>query len=268
MPELPEVETIKRDLAQRIIGQKIIGVEVRDTLVVRSPVPEEFARCLLNQEITGVRRRAKAVIIQLQPGGFLVVQLGMTGQLIVGQKSVGARVIFRLSNGAHLSYNDQRRFGRLNFIDDLSELKYFQTAGVEPLEKEFSQGWLLEALKKKAAPIKSFLMNQHFIAGIGNIYASEILFRAKINPKKRADKLNKEQIKTLHQTTVDVLKEAIKYRGSSVNNYRDAGGQKGKFVNRIKVYGRENEGCFFCRAPIKRIVQAGRSTFFCQTCQE
>ena len=267
MPELPEVETIRRDLVRCIVGRRICEVSVNDVMVVRM-APKEFSRRLIGKNIVDVKRRGKAIVIELNDKSSLVIQLAMTGQLIYGKDLPNTRVIFKLSNGKYLNYNDQRRFGRLYVVKDLSEVAFFRTLGIEPLSRGFDLRWLSTKLRLKKTPIKSLLMDQNFIAGIGNIYASEILFRARIHPQKRATSLTEKEVAQLRQITVNVLKEAIKLRGSSVNTYRDTNGQKGSFVRRIQVYGRESEECLICKKPIKRIVQAGRSTFFCPGCQK
>ena len=189
---------------------------------------------------------------------------------MVGEKSEvkETKIIFRLSNGQYLNYNDQRLFGWFFLVKDLDQVPYLNTIGPEPLEGDFSPEWLKESLKKRTSPIKPLLMNQHFVAGIGNIYASEILFKAHIHPKKRANRLTKKQIDLLHQCTIDVLNESIEARGTSMRNYRDSKGEKGSFMNRIKVYGKTNEPCPACKSKIKRIVQAQRSTFYCSQCQK
>lgn len=267
MPELPEVETIKRDLEKTVVGQTILEVYVHDTMVVRNLSAKRFKGSLAKQTIIRVDRRGKAIIFEMKSGCFLIVQPMMTGQLVLGLRTPQARVYFKLSNGQYLNYNDQRRFGRLTLVDHLSEMKFLRTIGVEPLSGAFNPGWLKTQMRFRKTPIKNLLMNQNFIAGIGNIYASEILFRCGINPQRAAGRLKIEEIKLLHEQTVSVLNEAIQFRGSSVNNYRDAKGEKGHFVNRIQVYGRENEKCVRCQRPIQRIVQSGRSTFFCKRCQ-
>lgn len=267
MPELPEVETIKKDLEKQLIGQKIINVQVNDPMVVRGLSQDEFVKRLSGKSISDIQRRGKAIIFNLEPEDFLIIQLVMTGQLIYGKRLENAKVTFELSSGGFLNYNDQRRFGRLNVVKNLNELKFLQTLGLEPLNKQFSLNWFQGDLKKHKTSIKSLLMNQNVIAGIGNIYASEILFRSKINPQRRACRLSGQQVKILHQAVIDVLKEAIRLRGSSVRNYRDARGRRGRFLNYIQVYGRENKKCVICERPIIRIIQSGRSTFFCRRCQ-
>ncbi len=267
MPELPEVETIKRDLGKCIVGQRIADVTIRDTMVVRFPKNSRFKVSLVGKEIAGVERRGKAIIFRLSQGGFLIVQLAMTGQLIYGEESKTSCVSLKLSNGQFLNYNDTRRFGRLNVVANLSDFKFLKSLGPEPLGEEFNCAWLKQELKKHKAPIKSLLMNQNFVAGIGNIYASEILFRSNIRPQKKAYCLKPGEVELLRQRTIEVLTEAIELRGSSVNTYRDLNGQKGSFVNRIQVYGREDQMCIVCQTPIKKVIIAGRSTFFCRRCQ-
>ncbi len=266
MPELPEVETIKRDLAKRIVGQRIHEVIVKDPMVVRSDT-DEFSKNLVGAKIVDVARRGKAIIIKLDNGKFLIIQLVMTGQLVYHNELSHDRVIFKFFSGECLIYNDQRRFGRLNVIEDLNQLDFFRTLGPEPLEPDFDFKLFFQNLKKRKMNIKTLLLNQNLIAGIGNIYASEILFRAKINPRQLACRLKEEDIRRLYKSTVAVLKKAIRFRGSSFRNYRDANGQKGSFLDKLQVYGRENQECSFCKTQVMRIVQNGRSTFFCRRCQ-
>lgn len=292
MPELPEVETIKRDLEKKIVGQKIVQVLVYDRRVIRNSSSRGFIRNLTGKIVHGISRRGKALIVQFTDPGFLVVQPMMTGQLIYGvgiskkkfrhrlsgtpaavarKKTSGlgpTKVTFRLSNHGYLNYNDQRLFGRLQFCRTLEEIKFFQDLGVEPFSPRLNVEWLAHELIRRATPIKNLLMNQKFIAGIGNIYASEILFVAGIHPQRAANTLNKEEIDSLLRKMEEVLNEAIRCRGTSMNTYRDADGQKGNYINRIKVYGREDQACLRCQTPIERFVQGGRSTFFCRHCQK
>jgi len=263
MPELPEVETIRRDLAKFVLHERILSVQVRDKRILKGLKPG----ILIGKEIVEVQRRGKAVIFCLKPNGYWVVQPKMTGQLIYGQDNEKSKLTFRLSNGAHLNYNDQRLFGKLTFVRELNEMDFLRTLGPEPLAEEFTGEWLAGRMKKRTTSIKAFLLNQNFVAGIGNIYASEILFRSGIKPQKQAGSLKMREIQTLHQQTIEVLAEAIKLRGTSMNTYLDASGQKGGFMKRIKVYGREHEPCPICQTPITRILQNGRSSFFCKRCQ-
>ncbi len=274
MPELPEVETIKRDLEKKILGLTIEKIFVYDGRVIPHKSDKSFITGLEGKTIAQIVRRAKALIIHFVQGDYLVVHLKMTGQLIYGnnlkknENLKETKVVFRLSNGQHLNYNDQRLFGRLMWVKNLDEVSYLTLVGPEPLNGTFTTSWLTQHLKPRAVPIKVLLMDQHFVAGIGNIYASEILFDARIHPEKLAKRLTGKEVVCLHSSTQNVLKEAIKCRGTSMRNYRDASGEKGEFKNRIKVYGRENELCGVCQQSIKKIVQAGRSTFFCKECQK
>lgn len=272
MPELPEVETIARDLKAKITGFKIEEVQVLDPRVIRHVRPDDFVRRLKGRVIASVSRRGKAIIIRFfDSADQWIVQLGMTGQMIVSgdpAPSRGTKVTLRLSNNSALHYNDYRMFGRLQIVGDLKEISYFKKIGPEPLEKKFSVSWLSGALKKHNSPIKPLLLNQNFVAGIGNIYASEILFESGIHPSRKASDLKDKEIALLHAATRKILKMAVRLRGSSVNTYRDANGQKGKFVNRIRVYGRENESCLICGTALVREMQGGRSTFYCGKCQK
>lgn len=273
MPELPEVETIKRDLAKTILGKRIEETVIFDKRVIKDLSNRNFIQQIKGCEFKDIWRRGKAIVIAFDQQKYLVVQVKMTGQLIYqpqwNQESrlKETKVAFRLSNGHYLLYNDQRLFGWLYLVGDLKTVPYLTTIGPEPLKDEFTTQWLYNALKKRKTPIKTLLMNQNFLAGIGNIYASEILFRAGIHPQKVSLKLNKKEIDALHLSIKDILEEAIRYRGTSIRNYRDVEGKKGKFMNRIRVYGREKESCYVCKEPIHRIVQCGRSTFFCKHCQ-
>ena len=270
MPELPEVETIKRDLTKDLLGHTITGVCVYDDRVIRGARAQDFVTGIKGCTVKAIERRGKAIIMALSSGKFLVIQVMMTGQLVFSPAFAATRmtkITFSLSNGRYLHYNDQRLFGRLQIVDDPGEIPYLQTIGPEPLSREFQVDWLRHQLKKRSLPIKTLLLNPQFVAGIGNIYASEILFVSKINPRRPARRVKPDEIKRLHQAIIDVLKEAIRWRGTSMRNYRDGNGQKGGFLNRIKVYGRENAHCPSCRSPIAKIVLNGRSTFFCKQCQ-
>jgi formamidopyrimidine-DNA glycosylase len=222
--------------------------------------------------IQEISRRGKAIILSLDQGYYLIVQLMMTGQLVYLKTLPDVllketKIIFTLSNGSHLIYNDQRLFGRLSLISNLNDFKHFSLLGPEPFDQTFNPGYIRETFKRKSVAVKSVLLDHTFVAGIGNIYASEILFRSQVDPRRRALSLKMTEINRLHQITIEVLNEAIKYRGSSMRNYRDGQGQKGRFNERIKVYAREDEPCEACKKPITRIVQGGRSTFFCKKCQ-
>lgn len=274
MPELPEVETMKRDLQEHVLRKTIEAVSVYDHRVIKDIAPSAFIRRLKGRKFTAVERRGKGLILRMDNGAYLFVQVKMTGYFVYGPNlkemngSKETKVIFRLSNGKFLNYNDQRLFGWLILADRLEDIPYLNTIGPEPLGDEFSVDWFYGQLKNKTSPIKPLLMNQQFIAGIGNIYASEILFSAGVHPEKAAGKLTKLQVERIHRSTIKVLEESIKFRGTSMRNYRDSSGEKGRYLDRIKIYGKEHKECPACDRPIKRIVQAQRSTFFCERCQK
>ncbi|MGE0268428.1 MAG: DNA-formamidopyrimidine glycosylase [Candidatus Omnitrophota bacterium] len=274
MPELPEVETMTRDLRKKIIGSTVDDIAIYDHRVIKDVAPPVFIRRLKGRNFTSVERRGKGIILKMDNGSFLFVQVKMTGYFVYGPNlkenndSKETKVIFRLSNGKFLNYNDQRLFGWLILVDRLEDIPYLNTIGPEPLGDEFSVDWFYRQLKNKTSPIKPLLMNQQFIAGIGNIYASEILFSAGVHPEKTAGKLTKIQVERIHWSTIKVLEESIKFRGTSMRNYRDSSGKKGRYLDRIKIYGKEHKECPVCDRPIKRIVQAQRSTFFCEQCQK
>ena len=273
MPELPEVETITRDLNKKIKDLSIDDVMIFDDRVVVGK-KKDFIKNLKNKKIHSITRRAKAIIVSFADQTFLVIHLKMTGQLVYGKNLKESenlketKVVFKLSDGKFLNYNDQRLFGKLTFAADLDDISYLKNLGPEPLNGHFSAEWLNTNLEKRKVPIKTLLMDQRFVAGIGNIYASEILFAAKVHPQKLSSRLKSAQIELLYQSTRNILNEAIQYRGTSMRNYRDADGKKGEFNNRIKVYAKDNEPCSVCGELILKIVQAGRSTFFCQKYQK
>jgi len=282
MPELPEAETIKRDLAKEIIGQTITGVKVYDARILGNNSAKNFITQITNCKVANVLRRGKAIIIECEkvegsPNGlrtqWLVIQLRMTGLLLYGENLKGKnvkdiKVVFELCGGQHLNYSDQRVFGRLTVIRDLNDDPYLKTLGSEPLNGSFAIDLIREQCKRRTIPVKTLLMDQHVIAGIGNIYASEILFSARLNPQKQSNKLTRQEIQAMYNAIHTVLNEAIVHRGTSIRNYRDIYGRKGNFLTRLKVYGRQDQPCRECRSPVKRISQSRRSTFFCEQCQK
>lgn len=268
MPELPEVETIVRDLTKFLPGKTFSSVKVHDAFLLRQS-EKDFIKRLKNKAVTNISRRGKAIIIHLDSTEFLVIQLMMTGQVIInGVNDKHTRITFNLSDGSSLLYNDQRRFGQLRVVTQLEEMKHFNILGPEPFSKEFTPLVMREAFQQTSRPIKNLLLDHTFVAGIGNIYACEILFRSLVSPKRQAQRINLTEAKTIHHQIIHVLNEAIKHRGSSMRNYRDGAGQEGKFNLRLAVYAKEGEPCPRCRESIKRIVQAGRSTFYCGHCQK
>lgn len=266
MPELPEVETIKRDLEKVIIGKKITEVCVHHPAVVRQPSVERFTKGIEGAVIKNILRRAKVLILELSNGKSLVVHLKMTGQLVYPGDGTRSRVSFHLSNGKNLDFNDQRLFGELHLLDDWRHLKFIQSLGPEPLE--VNSGQFKEMLSAKKTKIKPLLMDQTFISGIGNIYAAEILFRARMNPERPANRLADQEKELLLKEIKDTLKEAIRCGGSSIDDYIRLSGEPGSYVKYHKVYGRQGQPCLTCKTPIKRTALGGRGTFFCPQCQK
>lgn len=279
MPELPEVETIKNDLCKTVCGKKIVRVLIYNPQVIRQPAAEVFQKSLEGLSIKRIFRRAKLLIFELSNGQFLTVHFKMTGQLVL-RKALSAgkkisdtlkpgktitRVTFCLSSGMILDFNDQRLFGELRLIDDWQKLKFIQSLGPEPFDLTSAE--FKDMLLKRKTAIKPLLLDQSFISGIGNIYAAEILFRAKINPQRPAHSLVDEEQLVLYKEMREVLKSAIKHGGSSVDDYVRVSGKNGDYARFHRVYGREGKPCFVCAKPVKRIAQGGRGTYFCPQCQ-
>lgn len=266
MPELPEVETIKRDLEKAILGKTITGVRVNNPAVIREPPVDKFKQGLAGQTIKKIIRRAKLLILELSGGKFLTIHLKMTGQIVYPGGGKNSRLVFNFSDGGSMDFNDQRLFAELRLVDDWKALKFIRELGPEPfvLTPEKFEG-MLSARKTK---IKPLLMDQTFISGIGNLYAAEVLFRAKIDPARPANSLTGKEKDLLLGQIQKVLKDAIASGGSSVDDYVRLSGKKGDYVRYHRVYGREKKPCFICRTPIKRTALGGRGTFFCPRCQK
>lgn len=289
MPELPEVETVRIGLAPVLEGHRLTKVETRRG-GLRVPFPRNFAGRLTGKRVNTLRRRAKYLLAELDNGETLVIHLGMSGRMAVyaegGVRKLGQyvydaapagagsgkhdHVVFETDAPARIVFTDPRRFGLMTLVptETLDEDKLFEGLGVEPLSNHFHADYLAAVLKGKKTPIKSALLDQRVIAGIGNIYACEALFRARISPKRLAGKVRAAEIPLLADAIKTVLTEAIAAGGSSLRDYRQADGNLGNFQHRFQVYDREGEPCPSCQGTIKRIVQAGRSTFYCPKCQK
>lgn len=243
MPELPEVETIRRQLAKRLIGKKLNG-----------------------QPVIGVRRRGKILIVDLKNGSSLVFHLKITGQLILnGKPSPRTRKVFYFTDNTRLVFNDAWKWGWWKKVRSTKQIE--NRLGPEALEIDLPT--FKHNLKKHpSSKIKPLLMNQKFIAGIGNIYSDEILFAAKINPSRKAETLSDKEIRRISQNIKRVLEEAVRRRGTTVKDYLDAYGRQGGYAARLKVYGREREKCARCKTFIQKIKLAGRSAHFCPKCQK
>jgi len=265
MPELPEVETIKRELALSIIGKRIVEVCVHRAVVIREPAVEKFKKGLTGTVITGVLRRAKVLILELSNGKFLVIHLKMTGQLVYPGDSKRSRVSFHLSDGKILDFNDQRLFAELRLLDDWRSLKFIQSLGPEPFDLTLQE--FKNRLCARKTRIKPLLLDQTFISGIGNLYAAEILFRSAIDPQRPAADLTDKEKGVLFRRMKEVLRAAIRHGGSSVDDYVRLSGERGGYAAYHQVYGREGQPCPICKTPIRRIVLGSRGTYFCPKCQ-
>ena len=272
MPELPEVETIKRGLEEKLSGAKIKEVIINLSKPIKMPSPVEFKKRLTGRKIQTVRRRGKYIILEIEGGDYLLIHLKLTGQLIVEKSGESlerhAHIIFCLSSGKDLRFIDLRRFGTMNLVDRPDKLKAYNELGAEPLDSFFTVEKLKWIIDKRRTKIKQLLMDQKRIAGIGNIYAAEALFRAGINPLRAAGTLKDSEIKKLHRQIQTVLKEAIKHKGSSVDNYLTADGEEGDYEEKLLIYGRDKKICPVCQTKLKSIKLGGRGTNYCPKCQK
>src|SRR5579864_864573 len=274
MPELPEVETIARGLATRVVGDVIESVWLGSKPEPLKSPAAEIVSALESKNILDVRRVGKHIVFDLAPASGAqankkpdaqwIVHLGMTGSLLVcapeTELAKHTHAIVRLASGRELRFVDPRRFGRLSVIEE------FEAPGAEPLDVGFEKFAAL--FRGRKTPIKSALLNQKLLSGVGNIYADEALFRAGIRPRRRAASLTRDELRRLHLSLKRVLKQAIRLGGSSISDYVDANGEEGFFQLKHRVYGREGKPCLVCKGPIKRIVIAGRSSHYCPNCQK
>jgi formamidopyrimidine-DNA glycosylase len=290
MPELPEVETVKLGLQPALEGRRFTHVETRRK-DLRIPFPKDFARRLTGRRVTRLWRRAKYIMADLDNGETLVIHLGMSGRMGVyaeGKKrKLGQfhydlapqdagrgkhdHVVFETDAPARIVFTDHRRFGLMTLVETakLGEHKLFKDLGVEPLSDDFDVAYLKDALTGKKTPIKSALLDQRVISGLGNIYVCEALWRAKISPRRQAAKIKPREIEALLPAIKAVLREAVKAGGSSLRDHKQVDGELGYFQHHFAVYGRTGKLCQHSDGgTIKRIVQAGRSTFYCPVCQK
>ena len=275
MPELPEVETVRRTLAESVVGKKIIQADILLPKMVRDCPLASFVGGVTGRSIRRVDRRGKFLLLRLDSELTLVVHLGMSGRFFYAEERPPGgfprhtHAVFRLDDGGWLVYCDPRQFGRLTLADDPRRVvRGLGRMGPEPLEREFSASYLEGVLGRRKGRIKQVLLDQGLVAGIGNIYADEILFDARIHPERRAESLTGEEAARLHQSIRRVLRRGIRHRGTTISDYVDGRGVPGDFQNRLKAYGREGEACPRCGEQIRRIRLAGRSTYFCPGCQQ
>ncbi|HTQ81494.1 MAG TPA: bifunctional DNA-formamidopyrimidine glycosylase/DNA-(apurinic or apyrimidinic site) lyase [Thermoanaerobaculia bacterium] len=276
MPELPEIEVLKRSLEPHLVGDTIERAVVRDPRL-REPVrPAELARRVTGRRIRALRRRSKYLLIELEgpgAGETLVVHLGMSGRLTLvpaGEpEEPHEHVAFHLRSGRRLRLRDPRRFGMVLALasDKLEQNPHFSGLGIEPLSGEFSGAWLAAAAAGRRGPVKSFLMDARVVVGVGNIYASESLYLAGIHPVRSVARLSAARWDRLAEAVVQVLSQAIAQGGTTLNDFADGEGRSGYFQISLSAYAREGEPCLTCGTPIRRIVQSGRSTFYCPRCQ-
>ena len=296
MPELPEVETVARDLQRWVAGAQITDAEVRWPRTIRHPEPEQFVAEIRGAQISRVGRRAKSVLINLVDGRVMTVALRMTGALIVAPPGTPddpyARVVFELADGRELRYRDVRKFGRIGLWEGGGLLRrkrakrvkgakraaeakapyrvgdVFGRHGPEPLATTFTAAKLAERLRGRSARLKTLLLDQSFIAGVGNIYADEALWRARLHPLRTAHSLTPNEVARLHRAIRSVLRQGIANRGSSFGDYVGADDRPGDNAEKLFVYQRTGEPCYRCGRRIERIVVGQRSTHFCPRCQK
>ena len=282
MPELPEVETVKEGIAPAMAGKVIEKAEVNRP-DLRWPFPDNMAARLNGKRVLGLRRRSKYILVDLDSGETLLIHLGMSGRMLVSGVTIGEfhhphptpakhdHVVFHMEGGARITFNDARRFGAMDLMPTAAQEDHWliRDIGPEPLGNAFNEAYLIERLKGRNTPIKSALLDQRIVAGLGNIYVCEVLFRAGIHPARKAGKISAARVASLVPLIRQVLSEAIAAGGSSLRDYRQSDGELGYFQHVFQVYDREGETCVTpdCGKTIRRIVQSGRSSFFCPQCQ-
>lgn len=272
MPELPEIETIRRGLTPLVAGREIRGVRIRERRL-REPVDPASLRRLRGRRITAVRRRSKYLLLDTDAGLTLLIHLGMAGQLWVAEPALPRRphehVVFRLDDGRDLRYADSRRFGMLLVIPTAALERHPRLDGLgpEPFDERLDGASMVRATRRRTRPIKNFLLDTRAIAGIGNIYACEALYRARIDPRRPVGRIGRARWDRLIDALREVLAESIDSGGTTFRDYLQADGDVGRFAVRLRVYDRSGRPCGRCGRAIRRIVQAGRGTFFCSRCQ-
>jgi formamidopyrimidine-DNA glycosylase len=271
MPELPEVETIVRQLARHVAGKKILATDIRLPKLIAFLSVRAFVRGVRTRRIITVTRRAKYLVFRLSGNSFWITHLRMTGKFVTNSadsdETRHVRARFVLSGGTTLDFVDQRTFGRMWLVPLARLDAFFAHLGVEPLTNAFNGEYLANVAARRTTPVKPFLLDQRKIAGIGNIYASEALFNARICPRRPAGKLSCSERERLVKCIKQILRKAIRYNGTTIISYRPVDKKTGQFQNMLKVYGRDNEPCPVCKKPIRRIIQGQRSTFYCDSCQ-
>ncbi|OGY94544.1 MAG: DNA-formamidopyrimidine glycosylase [Candidatus Komeilibacteria bacterium RIFOXYC1_FULL_37_11] len=284
MPELPEVETIRRGLSERIVNKKIVDIEIKKPRLIRNKLAD-FKALVYKNHILSIDRVGKLLILNLADSNFLLIHLKMTGQLIYSFNSdivAGghnfpsleslpnkySHIIFRFSDGSSLFFNDMRQFGYMQIVDAKGHQKVRSKFGIEPASRDFTWKNFQSIIKSRRGVLKAFLLDQRFIAGIGNIYADEICWRARLLPQRRVESLSPTDVKRLYQASQFIIKKAIAKKGTTFRDYRDVDNKKGNFIQYLKVYGRSGEKCLVCKNKIQKIRLAGRGTHLCSHCQK
>lgn len=273
MPELPEVETVVAALRAHLPGKRVTGVAVRCEKL-RRPIPVKALQNLADKTISEVRRRAKYLLIDLNDGPTLVIHLGMTGTLRLAANGESAgrhdHLDLQLDNGECLRFRDPRKFGLVMVVkpNEQGEIKELGELAPEPLNKDFTADYFYHLSRKRTTPVKNFIMDQRRVVGVGNIYASETLFRARIRPTIAVGKLGKKRCRQLVNVIKEVLTEAIATGGTTISDFYGVDGSEGAFARELQVYGRTGKPCVACHQPIEKLTLGGRSTFYCPQCQK
>ena len=276
MPELPEVESLRRILVRTAVGRTIVQVRIGKKRL-RRRVTANFGPAVAGRRIVKLSRRAKYLIVELDGEDVMLVHLGMSGSLTHRDEGFDTdefdprhdHLEFSLDDGSRLVYNDPRRFGMVSLVARaaLAATAELKGLGPEPLSREFNADYLAGKARGRTASIKNLIMDQRIVAGIGNIYASEILFRAGVRPTRRAGRVTRSEIEKIAAEVPVILRAAIGSNGTTFRSYRDSRGQPGRFAASLRVYGREGEPCYTCSTPIRNVVVGQRASFYCPKCQ-
>ncbi len=273
MPELPEVETVKETLKRQILNNRIVGIKVNYEKIIENPSPSEFKQQIVNQKINDIKRRGKWLMFELDDY-FLLSHLRMEGKYHIhlkGEKiNKHEHVIFELDDNRELRYKDTRKFGKMHLInkDEVFNNLPLKELGLEPNDTELTVNYLKNKYKNKTIPIKTTLLDQSIIVGIGNIYADEILFLSKINPNKKTNQLTNKELRKIIDNTRIVLEKAIMAGGTTIRSYTSSEGIHGRFQHELLVHGKEHEKCKDCKNEIVKIKVGGRGTYYCPKCQK
>ena len=267
MPELPEVTTIISQLKTEVVGKTIKEVIYKDSRLLKDILPDNFKKQVTGQKVIDAFRRGKVLILKLQNEMFLIIHLRISGWLLLGKvEGNHSRIIFKLSDGRLLNFCDGRVLGELRLVKNWQDLEVVKTMGPEPLE--ISRSNFIKLFEGKKTRIKPLLMDQHFLAGVGNIYAQEAVFCAGIHPEKAANKIDTKTLGKLYTCVQKVLNDGIKHKGTSADSYFQLDGSKGSHVEHLMVYQRDGQPCVKCKKPLQRIITSGRGTVFCPHCQK